>query len=154
MSDSCNPWTVACQALLSMGFPRQEFWSGLPFLFQQIFQIQGSNLGLLHCRRILYQLSHQRSLKCTYFLQLQTFELLPPLLPGPSVAFPISKNGISVNQIFRPKSRISFDSLFLSHPTAESSVSCIWFTLNIYLDSIYSYYCSPNYHHLPLSLYQ
>ena len=24
-------WTVACQALLSMGFPRQEYWSGLPF---------------------------------------------------------------------------------------------------------------------------
>ena len=26
-----TPWTVACQALLSMGFPRQEYWSGLPF---------------------------------------------------------------------------------------------------------------------------
>ena len=26
------PWTVACQASLSMGFPRQEYWSGLPFL--------------------------------------------------------------------------------------------------------------------------
>ena len=25
------PWTVACQALLSMGFPRQEYWSGLLF---------------------------------------------------------------------------------------------------------------------------
>ena len=25
-------WTVACQAPLSMGFPRQEHWSGLPFL--------------------------------------------------------------------------------------------------------------------------
>ena len=25
------PWAVACQALLSMGFPRQECWSGLPF---------------------------------------------------------------------------------------------------------------------------
>ena len=25
------PWTVACQALLPMGFPRQEYWSGLPF---------------------------------------------------------------------------------------------------------------------------
>ena len=25
-------WTVACQAPLSMGFPRQEYWSGLPFL--------------------------------------------------------------------------------------------------------------------------
>ena len=24
-------WTVACQALLSMGFPRQEYWSRLPF---------------------------------------------------------------------------------------------------------------------------
>ena len=25
------PWTVARQAPLSMGFPRQEHWSGLPF---------------------------------------------------------------------------------------------------------------------------
>ena len=27
-----TPWTTASQALLSMGFPRQEYWSGLPFL--------------------------------------------------------------------------------------------------------------------------
>ena len=26
-----TPWTVAHQASLSMGFPRQEHWSGLPF---------------------------------------------------------------------------------------------------------------------------
>ena len=26
----CNPWTVACQTPLSMGFSRQEYWSGLP----------------------------------------------------------------------------------------------------------------------------
>ena len=25
------PWTVGVQASLSMGFPRQEYWSGLPF---------------------------------------------------------------------------------------------------------------------------
>ena len=25
------PWTVACQAPLSMGFSRQEYWSELPF---------------------------------------------------------------------------------------------------------------------------
>ena len=31
MSDSETPWTVAHQAPLSMGFPRQEYWSGLPF---------------------------------------------------------------------------------------------------------------------------
>ena len=26
-----TPWTVACQAPLSMGFSRQGYWSGLPF---------------------------------------------------------------------------------------------------------------------------
>ena len=26
-----TPWTGARQAPLSMGFPRQEYWSGLPF---------------------------------------------------------------------------------------------------------------------------
>ena len=35
VSKSCptlaTPWTVTCQAPLSMGFPRQEYWSGLPF---------------------------------------------------------------------------------------------------------------------------
>ena len=27
----CNPRTLDCQAPLSMGFPRQKYWSGLPF---------------------------------------------------------------------------------------------------------------------------
>ena len=27
-----TPWTIALQAPLSMGFSRQEYWSGLPFL--------------------------------------------------------------------------------------------------------------------------
>ena len=27
-----TPWTIALQAPLSMGFPRQEYWSGLPCL--------------------------------------------------------------------------------------------------------------------------
>ena len=26
-----TPWTIACQDPLSIGFPRQEYWSGLPF---------------------------------------------------------------------------------------------------------------------------
>ena len=26
-----TPWTVALQAPLSMGFSKQEYWSGLPF---------------------------------------------------------------------------------------------------------------------------
>ena len=32
-------------------------------LLQGIFPTQGSNPGLLHCRQILYQLSHQGSLR-------------------------------------------------------------------------------------------
>ena len=31
MSDSAILWSVAHQAPLSMGFYRQEYWSGLPF---------------------------------------------------------------------------------------------------------------------------
>ena len=34
-----TPWTVAHQAPLSMGYPRQEYWSGLPFI------LQGTELG-------------------------------------------------------------------------------------------------------------
>ena len=38
-----TPWTVVCQALLSMRFSRQENWSGLPFPIQRIFQTHGSS---------------------------------------------------------------------------------------------------------------
>ena len=30
ISNSATPWTIARQAPLSMGFPRQGYWSGLP----------------------------------------------------------------------------------------------------------------------------
>ena len=43
-------------------------------LLQGIFPSQRSNLGLLHCRRILYQLSHQGSLKVS-ILHLKTFKM-------------------------------------------------------------------------------
>ena len=26
-----TPWTIDCQAPISMGLPRQEYWSGFPF---------------------------------------------------------------------------------------------------------------------------
>ena len=120
-----TPWTVAHQAPLSLGFSRQEYWSGFQCLppgelpnpgieprspalqaesllseppgkqsescsvvcdslrppglhspwnspgqnngvdslsiLQEIFPTQGLNLGLLHCRQMLYQLSHKGS---------------------------------------------------------------------------------------------
>ena len=63
----CDPWTVAHQAPLSMGFPRQEYWSGLPFPFLRIFPTQGWNRGLLPCRQILYCLSLQGSPIRSYY---------------------------------------------------------------------------------------
>ena len=58
---NCDPCTVAHQAPLSMKFSKQERWSGLPFPSSQDLPRQGSNPGLPHCRRILYQLSHKGS---------------------------------------------------------------------------------------------
>ena len=52
-----TPWIIQ-----SMEFSRPDYWSGSISLLQGIFPTQGSNQGLLHCRRILYQLSyHQES---------------------------------------------------------------------------------------------
>ena len=55
VSDSATPQTVAHQAFMSMGFSRK----GSHSLLQGIFPTWGSNPGLLHCRQILYHLSHQ-----------------------------------------------------------------------------------------------
>ena len=41
--------------------PDQNTGVGILFLLQGIFPIQGLNTGLLHCRQILYQLSHKGS---------------------------------------------------------------------------------------------
>ena len=61
----CDPWTVARQAPLSMGFFRQEYWNGLPCSPPGVFPTQKSNphlWHLLHCRRVLYTLSQLGSL--------------------------------------------------------------------------------------------
>ena len=55
-----TPWTVAHQAPPSMGFSRQEYWSGVPFPSPGIFLIQGSNPDLPHFRQTLYHLRHQK----------------------------------------------------------------------------------------------
>ena len=47
-------WTVAQQEPLIMEFPRQEYWSGLPFPSPGSLSDPESNLCLLHCRQILY----------------------------------------------------------------------------------------------------
>jgi len=44
-----NPWD----------FPGKNTGMGSYSILQGIFPIQGSDLGLLHCRWVLYRLSHQ-----------------------------------------------------------------------------------------------
>ena len=65
VSDSfVTPWTAARQAPQSMGFSRQEYWSGLPFPSPGIFPTHGSNLSLLyvlHWQAGSLLLSHQGS---------------------------------------------------------------------------------------------
>ena len=56
-----TPWTVAYQAPLCMGFSSTRTRVGCHFLLQRVFLTQGSNLGLLHCRQMLYCLSHKGS---------------------------------------------------------------------------------------------
>ena len=56
-----TPWTIACQASLSMGFSRQEYWSGQPFPSPEDFPTQGSNPCLLHWQADSLPLSYFRS---------------------------------------------------------------------------------------------
>ena len=58
---SVTPWTVTRQAPLSVGFSRQNTGVGCHALLQRIFPTRESNPVLLHCRQILYQLSHQEN---------------------------------------------------------------------------------------------
>ena len=60
VSDFATLWIIAHQALLSMRFSRQEYWSGLPFTSPGDLPNPG-NLGLPHCRQVLYHLSQQGS---------------------------------------------------------------------------------------------
>ena len=83
-------WTVAHQTPLSMGFSRQEYWSGLPFPLQGIFLTQELNPCLLHWQADSLPLSHQgrpllglrEEIFFRYTLQLPDF--LYFLFPNPS----------------------------------------------------------------------
>ena len=58
-----TPWTAAHQAPLSMGFSRQEYWSGWPCPPPGIFPTQGSNSDLLPCTPSLNAISGQHPLQ-------------------------------------------------------------------------------------------
>ena len=60
--DSLQPHGLQPTRLLCpWNSPGQNTGVGNLSLLQRIFPTQGSNLGLLHCRQIIYQLSHKGS---------------------------------------------------------------------------------------------
>ena len=64
-----HPQTIARQGPLSVGFSKQQYWSGLPFPSPEDLPTQGLNPSLLHYKQILYHLSYReviRSLAILY----------------------------------------------------------------------------------------
>ena len=59
MSDSCEPMDSSSPGSSVHYCPGKDTGVGCHFLLQEIFPTQGSNSGFLHCRQILYQLSHK-----------------------------------------------------------------------------------------------
>ena len=57
-----TPWTVACQDPVSMGFPRQEYWSGLPFPSPGYLPDLGIEPASLALQADSLPLNHQGSL--------------------------------------------------------------------------------------------
>ena len=63
MSNSfATPWTAALQAPVSMGFPRQEYWSGFPFASPGDLINPGVKPTLLHWQKYSLPLSHEELL--------------------------------------------------------------------------------------------
>ena len=64
-----TPWTVACQASLSMRFPRHEYWSGLSF--PPPGDPPNSGIELASCvflcigRRVLFHCGNWQALSCS-----------------------------------------------------------------------------------------
>ena len=75
----CSPMDWTRQAPLSWDFPGNNPWVACHFLFQGIFLTQGSDPVLLHCRQILYHLSHQR----------KSFNLWQQLMWWKQILFPM-----------------------------------------------------------------
>ena len=70
----CNTMDCSLPAPPSTEFSRQEYWSELLFPTPGIFLTQGTNLGVLQCRQILYHLSLQGSPKNPYWWLINTWK--------------------------------------------------------------------------------
>ena len=104
-------------------FPGKNTGMGCHFLLQRIFPTKESNLGLLHCRRILYQLSYKGSPEALK-VKSEVAQSCPTLCNPVDCSLPCS----SVQGIFQARVlewvAISF-STGSSPPRDRTQVSCI-----------------------------
>ena len=68
LSDSATPLTTACQAPLSMGFSRQEHWSGLPCLPPGDLPVPGIKLTISCVSRISRSILYHWEAQCHVWL--------------------------------------------------------------------------------------
>ena len=146
MSDSATPWTVGRQAPLSMGFSRQEYWSGLPCLPPGIFPTQGSKphlLSLLHWQAgslpvvppgkyyitwhvfLSNYVSLDLSINKLKFFTVSVIKLHILITAScPSHFFLLTPHYFSFTRIYNPSIPLPFHCLTpLSHPDCPSPVS-------------------------------
>ena len=72
--------------------PSKNTGVGSHSLLQVIFPIQGSNLGLLHCRQTLYHLSHQESSIIIREMQIKLTMMYPSILVRRAIFKKITHN--------------------------------------------------------------
>ena len=80
-----TPWTAACQTPLSMGFPRQEYWSGLPFLSPGDLPDPGVKPGSLALQADSLLSEPPRKPQSVPNAILNTLLTLIPLIPTPDL---------------------------------------------------------------------
>ena len=124
-------WTVTHQASLSMGFPRQKYWNGLPFPHQGIFPIQRSHPRLLYWQDSLPQNDQEKlnewpDLVLSHSVMSNSCNPMACSPPGSSVLGILQARTLEWVSI--PFSRGS------SWPRDQSQVSCIagrFFTIRV-----------------------
>ena len=91
MSDSLRPCGLCSppgSSVHGQYFLGKNTGVGCHFLLQEIFLTQGSNLGLQHCRQILYHLSHQGISVNTFSVKPGLDTETPEETPYPIVSLP------------------------------------------------------------------
>ena len=83
MSDSEISWTVACQAPLSIGFDRQDYWSGLPFPSGNLWDPGIEPMSTALVSGIFNTESPWKPLVDSTFKLFPKYDYFSPLLPLP-----------------------------------------------------------------------